>query len=205
MVFRLPRWSGREGPDDCHRREPDADEADHVSAAREDPRAFTTLYARYLQPVYGYCYVRLGSREAAEDATGETFMKALAALPSFRDGTFAAWLFRIAHNVVVDLQGGRRPTAPLDAAEPRDEDPTPEEVVVASAEAAALRAALARLSPEQRAVLELQLAGWSQRDVAAALGKSEAAVKMLRLRAVARLRTLLAINQETAPREVHDA
>ncbi len=49
----------------------------------------------------------------------------------------------------------------------------------------------AELPPEQRAAVELQLAGWSGEQIAAALGRSPAAVKMLRFRALQRLRTAL--------------
>jgi hypothetical protein len=69
------------------------DDAALVAAARVDPTAFAPLYARYLPPVYRYCYRRLGTSAAAEDATSEVFVKALAALPRFRAGSFRSWLF----------------------------------------------------------------------------------------------------------------
>ncbi|MHB1161305.1 MAG: RNA polymerase sigma factor [Chloroflexota bacterium] len=84
-------------------------EAELIARARTDRRAFAPLYDRYLDPVYRYCYRRLGSREAAEDATGEVFYKALAALPGYRDGSFAGWLMAIARNVTTDVLRRRRP------------------------------------------------------------------------------------------------
>lgn len=167
------------------------DEAALVAAAQADPRAFALLYDRYVGPVYGYCYTRLGDRAGSEDATSEVFVKALAALPRYGDRAFAAWLFRIAHNVVVDTQR-RRAITPLAADdEAPDPAPSPEEVALGRAEGAALRAALAGLPGDQRTAIECQLAGWSVRQTAAVLGRSTAAVKMLRLRAHVRLRTLL--------------
>lgn len=205
MRFRFPSRSGGSSEVPAHF-PPDPDDAALVTAARADPRAFNALYERYLGPIYRYCFARLRNREAAEDATSEIFLKALAALPDYRDGVFAAWLFQIAHNVVVDLLRRQRPTAPLESAvEPWDPDPPPEELAIAVADAAMLRAALGRLSDEQRTVIYLQLAGWSHQEIAAALGKSEAAVKMLRFRALGRLRTLLTTESEIAPREVPDA
>ena len=163
-----------------------------VAAAQADPRAFTVLYERYLGPVYRYCYLRVGSREAAEDATSEVFLKALTGLRGFRGGLFAAWLFRIAHNTVADSARRHRQVDPIDVVgDPVDPSSTPEEVVLVRTEVEALRRALAILSEEQRAVLELQLAGWPGERIAAALGKSADAVKMLRYRAVSRLRALL--------------
>jgi len=192
-------------PPTTHPREcTEPNDAELVIAARTNPRAFVPLYERYLGPVYRYCYVRLDSREATEDATSDVFLKALAGLPSLRDQTFAAWLFQIAHNVVVDIYRRRRPVHPLETAEDQnDPTQTPEADVEARAEHEALYAALAQLSDEQRAAVELKLAGWSGEQIAAALGKSQAAVKMHRYRALDRLRTLLT-QAEEGTGEDHD-
>jgi len=170
----------------------EADDAALVAAARVDPQAFAALYERYLGPVYRYCHVRLGSREAAQDATSDVFLKAFAGLSGYRGGAFAAWIFRIARNVVTDRHRQRRPTEPMEVAgDPLDGVLTPEEVAVARAESEALRGALASLSHDQRATIELRLSGWPDERIAGALGKTVAAVKKLRFRAVRRLRKLL--------------
>ena len=119
-------------------------EAALVARARVEPAAFATLYDRYAVPVYRYCYARLGTREAAEDATSQVFTNALAALPRYRErGSFAAWLFAIAHNVVADAQrrDGRFVADLLD--ERIDPAPSPEEHVLAG-EAERRRRPLAR-------------------------------------------------------------
>lgn len=163
-----------------------------VAAARVNCADFAPLYARYVGAIYRYCHARLQSREAAEDATGEVFVKALAALPGYRDQAFASWLFRIAHNVVVDQHRRKRPSAPFDeAAALPATSLTPDEVAIARAEQDALWQAIATLPDEQRATIELQLAGWDDRRIGVALGRSPAAVRMLRLRALGRLRVCL--------------
>lgn len=178
-------------------------DADLVAAARRDPAAFVALYDRYLDRIYAYCHARLGTREAAEDATSEVFTKALAALGRYEDVLFAAWLFRIAHNVVVDTHR-RRTAAPLEVVADRpDESVGPDEAAIASAERAAVRAALADIPPEERAVIELPYAGWSGEEIAAQLGRSPAAIKQLRYRAMRRLRTLL-VRSGHAPEEAPD-
>lgn len=167
------------------------DDAALVAAAQKDLRAFTPLYERYVGRVYRYCYARLGSRELAEEATSEVFLKALSALGRYQDGHFAAWLFRIAHNVVVDFHR-RRTTVPLEVAgDPPDMARTPESAVVHRTEREMVQAALARLPSDERAVVELPHAGWSGRQIADTLGRSPNAVKQLRYRAIRRLRTLL--------------
>ena len=170
----------------------DADAA-LVERARHDPEAFAVLYDAFALPVYGYCLARLGHREAAEDATSLVFAKALAALPAFRGGTFRGWLFTIAHHTVVDELRRRRPSAPLEAALPApDPAPSPERLALANERRRALAAALARLAPDQRQVVELRLAGLSGAEVARATGRSPGAVAVAQHRAVRRLRALLA-------------
>ena len=188
-------------------RSPQAGDDQLVAAARRDLRAFAPLYQRYVGPIYRYCYLRLGERTAAEDATSEVFTKALAALPAYRaNGAFAAWLFRIAHTVVQDVYRRARPTAPLDeAGEWPDAGPSPLDAVVGQAQVAEARAALQALPAAQRRAVELQLAGWSVADSAEVVGVSTGALKLLRFRAVRRLRTLLAPGMDGGPSEVrHD-
>jgi RNA polymerase sigma-70 factor, ECF subfamily len=179
------------------------DDAVLVERARRDPQDFAPLYGRYVDAVYRYCYRRLGGREAAEDATSAVFAKALAALPAYRDGSFLGWLFAIAHNVVADVHRRRRPEGPLAAVgDPVDAAPTPEEAALAADERRSVRALLATLPTDQRRVLELRLAGLTGAEIAAVLGRSVAAVKMLQLRAMTRLRADLGVG--AAARETGD-
>lgn len=163
-----------------------------VAAAQSDPRAFGPLYHRYVERIYRYCFVRLGNRQAAEDATSDIFLKALGSLPSFRGGTFPAWLFRIAHNVVVDAYRKGHPALTLDqAGDVATTEPSPEDQAVARSQAERLRRELARLPDEQRAIIELDLAGWSGPQIAEALGKNTGNVRIIRYRAMQQLKTLL--------------
>ena len=160
-----------------------------VAAARADRQAVRPLYERYVQQIYGFCYLRLGSREAAEDATSEVFVKALTGLEAYRGGVFAGWLYRIAQNVVTDThRRGRRGrmTLPLAVADNlADPSQDIEEANIT------VRSALRGLPDDQRAVLELQLAGWSSEQIGAALGRSPSAIRMTRARAIKHLRGTL--------------
>jgi RNA polymerase sigma-70 factor, ECF subfamily len=167
------------------------DDARLVVLAKGDPRAFAPLYARYFDPVYRYCYRRLGHPEAAADATAQVFAKALAALPGYRDDapSFRSWLFAIAHNAVVDDLRARRPAAPIDAAaEVAARGPSPEEAVLRDEAGRTVRTLLASLPEDQRQILELRLAGLTGPEIATALGRSLGAVKVAQVRAFARLR-----------------
>ena len=186
MKLSLPREAGRP------QRAQDGVEApsdeDLAAVARSDPLAFAPLYERYVNRVYRFCYARLGERQAAEDAAGEVFLRAFANLRRFQGGVFAAWLYKIARNIVIDHVRQRHPSAPLD-----DTSRIPPGQVAdgGDEQRGALLAAMAELPDEQRNVLELQFAGWSGAQIAAALGKSPAAVRMTRHRAVKRLEKLL--------------
>jgi RNA polymerase sigma-70 factor (ECF subfamily) len=177
------------------------DDAPLVAAARADPQAFAPLYARYLQPVYLYCYRRLGTRTAAEDATSEVFLKALAGLPRYREDSFRGWLFTIARNVTVDAVRRQHLQESLEAAgELVDTAPTPEEETVSTE---TQRALLARLPDDQRHIVELRLAGLTGAEIARVLGHSLGSVKAMQFRAFARLRRVLtgaaAPTEEVAP------
>ncbi len=76
-----------------------------VERAKKDPEAFSVLYGRYFQRIYNYVSWRVGSRRDAEDLVSDIFTRALDKLDSFkwrRGATFSSWIFRIAHNAVVD-------------------------------------------------------------------------------------------------------
>ena len=75
-----------------------------VERAKENPEAFSVLYERYVDQIYQYIFYRTGNRYDAEDLTAKTFYRALANLKRYRYRglPFSAWLYRIAHNHVVD-------------------------------------------------------------------------------------------------------
>jgi RNA polymerase sigma-70 factor, ECF subfamily len=168
----------------------DYDEA-AVTAALSDPAAFAALYRRYAVDVYRYCYRRLGTREAAEDATSQIFTRALAGLPGLRGRPFRPWLFTIARNVVIDLYRVERATASLDAiAEWEDPAPTPESAAITGEDRSAIRVLLSQLPERERQIVELRLAGLSGQEIAQALDCSHGAVRVAHHRALERLRAL---------------
>jgi RNA polymerase sigma-70 factor, ECF subfamily len=168
------------------------DEGALVARAQRDRQEFAHLYRLYLTPVYRYCYRRLGSREAAEDATAQIFTQALAALPRYRSGSFRAWLFTIAHHVVVDEVRRRRPVAALDDVSGLvAPGPSLDDAVIRTEQHDALAEVMRRLEPAQRQVLELRLAGLTAVEIAHVMGRSHGAIRTLQHRTLLRLRELL--------------
>jgi RNA polymerase sigma-70 factor (ECF subfamily) len=161
----------------------DSDRAAAVVAAPEDGTAFDALYERYLDRVYAYLRARAATEEDAADLTQQVFLRALAALPRRRgqQETFAAWLFRIAHNAAEAYHRRRRQTIAWhrvpEGLHPRDEDDLAAGMVRDEA-MARLDAVLRTLKPEAREILALHYAGrLTVAEVAAVAGKSEAAIK----------------------------
>lgn len=166
----------------------DPDLAD-VRAAQADRQAFGLLYRRYLQPVYGYAFYLLGDHHDAEDVTERTFLAALAGIAGFREtgSTFRSWLFRIAHNQIVNaLRSRRRHRWSSIEAVPEPADPADHSRhLSAQDEARRLRRALDRLAPDRRQVLVLRVVeGLSARETGEVLGRSEGAVRVLQHRAL---------------------
>jgi RNA polymerase sigma-70 factor (ECF subfamily) len=155
-----------------------------VRAARNDPVAFGILYQRYLPRIYRYLRARSGSDEDAADLAQQVFLRALDAIPNYHERglPFAAWLFRIARNLVIDGQRARRiTTVDLHAVEHLTHAPgnhTPEVIYLHEEELTQLRSLLASLEPSKRELLELRFAAeLSTREIAAVVGKREAAVR----------------------------
>lgn len=176
---------------------PDPDLAD-VAAARAERAAFATLYRRYLDRIYGYCFYQLGDHHDAEDATERTFMAALRGLDRFEDrgSTFRAWLFRIARNTVANAHRSRRRrrTEPLpDSFERPAPNADPAGLVALADELHAVRHAIGEMPDDRRQVIVLRFVdGLSTAEVAEVLDRSPGAVRVLLHRALRDLAARLA-------------
>jgi RNA polymerase sigma-70 factor (ECF subfamily) len=183
---------------------PDPDLAD-VAAARNDRAAFATLYRRYLDRVYGYCFYQLGDHHDAEDATERTFMAALRGLDEFEDrgSTFRAWLFRIARNTVANAHRSRRRrrTEPLpDSFERQAPNADPAGLVALADELHAVRRAITEMPDDRRQVIVLRFVdGLSTAEVAEVLDRSPGAVRVLLHRALRDLAARLAQPPQELP------
>ena len=168
----------------------DSGERVAIEAAQKDPARFAELYENNFERVYAFIARRVRDRHEAEDLTSEVFHQALANLSRFewRGVPFAAWLFRIATNAIIDQ--AKRAAKETDFAG-RDE---PTEVSPLEVEEMEQRGRLFklvdRLSEDQRRVIVLRFAEEkSIREVAHDLSRTEGAVKQLQFRALQNLRT----------------
>lgn len=155
-----------------------------------DAHAFGLLYDRFQPEILRYLTHRTRDAEAAQDLTQQVFLKAWQAIPRFeqRGVPFKAWLYRMAHNQMVDHFRTRRPTSELGDIDLADE--ADQEASLLTGEVnEALQRALARLSEDHRQVLTLRfLMEKSAREIGEVMGRKEVTVRGLQMRALQALR-----------------
>lgn len=157
-----------------------------IEAAQADPARFLEIYERHLDRIYAFVSRRTGNRAAAEDITSQVFERALASIGRFewRGLPVSVWLFRIATNALADHWRERSRSTdepPPDLPDPRERDDIDRRI--------ALYREVERLPDAQRQVIQMRFVEEkSIREVAAALNRSEGAVKQLQLRALESLR-----------------
>jgi RNA polymerase sigma-70 factor, ECF subfamily len=172
----------------------EADERLLIEAAQQDPARFGELYEINFERVYAYVVRRVGNRTETEDLTSEVFHHALANLKRFewRGIPFAAWLFRIAANLISDRwqRTGREVDDPeqIESAQIESGKTSPEQIEEVERRATLFRL-VDTLPAEQRRVVVLRFVEEkSIKEVAQAIRKTEGAVKQLQFRALTSLR-----------------
>lgn len=153
------------------------------------------LYEEYYDRIARYTYTRIGNKDDAEDIAGEVFLKALQSLKSYREQgpPIQVWLFKIAHNMVVDYlrRKSKMKTVPLESLDVAD-DMDPAELAEINLEIERVKTAMKRLSNDQQEVIRLRfLAGLTSREVAYLMGKTDGAVREMQRAALERLRQVL--------------
>jgi RNA polymerase sigma-70 factor (ECF subfamily) len=164
-------------------------------AQQRDQVALTQLYEENFDRIYRYIVLKIGDRTEAEDMTQQVFLNAIQSISSYKSKgmPFSSWLYRIAHNQIVDhhRKRARRITVPLDESIPASED-SPGHVAEQKIEIEEVVAASKGLTLAQQEVISLRFGGeLSVAECAKAMGKSEGAVKALQHSAIAALRKAL--------------
>ncbi len=172
-------------------------------AGAGDHEALSALYEQYFNRIYRYILVRVDSREVAQDLSGQAFLKLVEQIGGFRwrGAGFTPWLFRIAHNIVVDYF--RRPREIADpelletaaGSQSRTADHGPQEAVLADETLQEALAALMNIDDGQRQVILLRLvAGLSERETAEVLGLTEVNIRARQHRGLAAVRKRMRAN-----------
>jgi RNA polymerase sigma-70 factor (ECF subfamily) len=165
---------------------------------RQTPRAkLAGLYEGYYDRIARYVYSHVGDRGASEDIASTVFMKALESVDRYQERgvPMQAWLFKIAHNLIVDhwRKRTKRPTEPIDLVEVEDRADPPEQATEKKDEIERVVRAMSGLTEDQREVLKLRFLGeLTSGEVAKLIGKRDGAVREMQRAALEKLRGILA-------------
>jgi RNA polymerase sigma-70 factor (ECF subfamily) len=159
-----------------------------------------SLYTEYYDKIAHYASYHIGSKTDAEDIAGEVFLKALESLGSYekRGIPMQVWLFKIAHNLVVDFlrKMSKRKTVDIQSVTIVS-DESPEMTAEVNIEINRVKEAMGLLTQKQRQVLSLRFLGeLTSKEAAAIMGKSDGAVREMQRAATAKLRELLATEND---------
>jgi RNA polymerase sigma-70 factor, ECF subfamily len=165
-----------------------------IDAAQKDPARFAALYEDNFERVYAYVARRVRDRSEAEDITSEVFQQALGNLSRFewRGVPFAAWLFKIAANAIIDRAKRNAREIELPATGELFDETRHQEFENEIEQRTRLFKLVDALPRDQRRVIEARFAEEkSIREIAGELGRSEGAIKQLQFRALEKLRSQL--------------
>lgn len=158
-------------------------EQDWAAIAQKDPQAFKCLYDHYFARIYAYVGYRVGRVEDTEDLVSETFLRAFQRIESFswqHENSFAAWLFRIAHNLVSNFYRGeqRWESIPLDdLPNLQTSSLLPDDIVLQKEKFRGLRKLIKTLTPRQQEIITLRFfGGLRNQEIAEVLGIGERTV-----------------------------
>lgn len=172
-----------------------ADEQLMVQRAKEDPTAFAALYESHFVRIYRFVYSRVREQATAEDVTSEVFVKALRGLAGYRDTgrPFSAWLYEIASNQVTDRFRATRPIEDIESQYALSDGYSLEDTAGRRDQLRWIGSLIHSLPQQQRVAVVLKFQeDMRVEDIAAVMGKSPVAVRLLLQRAVSTIRRRIA-------------
>lgn len=167
-----------------------------------DKEAFGHLYDHYFLQIFKYLLIRSDNREDAEDMTETVFMKAWEHLPRFggkkKERNFRAWLFRIAHNTVVDYYRTRKHYSPLETvSQTGSSEREPERVALEKEDSRRIIRAIKRLDEtSQKVIVSRFISALSNKETALSIGISENNVRVIQFRALKKIGDMLREDDE---------
>ena len=169
-------------------------------AQKQDSAAFAQLYEAYFDKIYRYIALRIRNEMEAEDLTQQVFMKVLQSISSYKNKgvPFSSWVYRIAHNQVIDFlrQQNKKATVDIEGLPLPDLGDDPQHMMEKEIDIEDLKKATRKLTAAQQEVLSLRFTGeLSISQCAEIMGKSEGAIKALQHSAVLALRKALVVNE----------
>lgn len=142
---------------------------------------FVILYDRYIDKIYKFIFFRTLHREHAEDLTSQVFIRAMDKISTFKPdkGTFQAWLYQIARNIMIDEFRKQKPTDNIDEHENLPSNENIENEVDKGINAQRLKKLLQQLPDESQELVTMRL--WNElsyAEISSITGKTEGSLKM---------------------------
>jgi RNA polymerase sigma-70 factor (ECF subfamily) len=167
-----------------------------LRAQQHDQAAFAELYEEHFDKIYRYVTFKIGNETEAEDVTQQVFLNSLQSISSFKwkGVSFSAWLFRIAHNQIIDFWRKKKHTTVELNETIVSEEGDPARTAEDKLELERLTRAAGKLTKAQQEVISLRFTSdLPIAEVARIMGKSEGAIKALQHSAIIALRKVLAV------------
>ena len=165
-------------------------------AVKRDRGAFASLYDKYAERVYRHVYYRVPSQKDAEDITQDTFIRAWRAIDKYKGtgATFLAWLIAVARNLIADHYKTNKKSISLEEEKlsSQSNKTNPEVLTEDSINRSEVRNSVLRLKGDKQKVIMMRfIDGFSYKEIARLLNKSEGAIRVIQYRALSDLRRML--------------
>ncbi len=164
-------------------------------AVRRDTEAFARLYDHFVDKIFRYIYYRVRTTSQAEELTSQVFLKAWENIGGYRwtERPFSAWLYRIAHNLVVDYFRTHHQAVSLENLSVSDENAGDvDDLVLTRLDIEVIKEAIGKLTDEQQQVIILKfLEGYETEEIAEFMKKEPGAVRALQHRALVALQKMV--------------
>ena len=154
------------------------------------------MYKR--QQIFRFIYWQVSNKEQAEDLNQEVFLKAWKNIEKYqeRNCPFSSWLYRIARNTVIDFYRTQKKVYPIEDeiffSEGNDLKGNPKKIAETKIEVERVKKVLNSLPSNQREIIVLKfIEGFSNKEIAKILKKSEGAIRILQYRAIKNLKKIL--------------
>jgi len=150
---------------------------------------FAFLYDSYVEKIYRFIYYKTHHKETAEDLTSDTFLKALEKINSFKEGSFQAWLFKIARNTVIDYYRKKKSVLNIDDVWDLGKTDNIVKDLEMKEKLEKVYDSFSKLNSIQREIVLLRI--WEDmpyKEIAEIVGKKEGACKMIFTRAISKLK-----------------
>lgn len=161
---------------------------------KRDAEAFGRLYDQYSPAIYRFVLLKVSNKAATEDLTHQVFLKAWQNIENYQTHgfPFSSWLYRIAHNLVIDYYRTEKHYSDLEIIKEVSVSSNLEEKIDQKRDLNLIKTAIKELPTEQQTIIIMKFVeDLTNKEIAAVLGKSEGAIKTAQYRSLENLKKII--------------